>query len=282
MSGAHWSAAVRRAFARAAARYDRAATVQRSIGRRLFEHLDDLTLAPRRILDLGAGTGREARRLRRRWPDAQVVEVDFAWAMLARRPWWAPARTAVCADAAALPFADASVDLVYSNLMLQWCPEPERVFAELRRVLRPGGWLVASTLGPASLAELRAAWAEVDPDGAHVNRFPPPERLGAALLAAGFVEPVLDCDRLRFGYRSFEAMLASLRELGANTVAGRGRGLTGKRRWAALRAACARRRDPAGRWRLSYEAVYLVARRHPGHAPLRDRRGDRQAGGGRL
>ena len=140
-----------------------------------------------------------AQQLKRRFRRAQVVAADIAPQMLAatrrRSRWWRPIRC-VEADARALPFESASFDLVFTNLMLQWVDPPDWRWPQMRRVLRPGGLLLASSFGPETLQELRAAWAEVD-DGAHVNRFVDVHDLGRALQRAGFAEPVLDVDRHR-------------------------------------------------------------------------------------
>ena len=66
------------------------------------------------------------------------------------------------ADAEQLPLRDASVDLVYSNVALQWCNDLEGVFREINRVLRPGGLLMFTTFGPDTLSELRVSWAAAD------------------------------------------------------------------------------------------------------------------------
>src|SRR6185437_16723336 len=125
-------------------------------------------------------------------------------------------------------------DLVYSNLMLQWCDRPERVFAELARVLRAGGLLVFSSLGPQALAELRTAWSAADA-GSHVSEFPDMPELGAALAHAGFLEPVLDVESVRHHYADVDTLARELRALGAhNAASGRARGLTGRRRWRAM------------------------------------------------
>jgi malonyl-CoA O-methyltransferase len=158
---------VRRAFDRAARTYDGAAILQREICGRLLEHLDPIRLEPRRVLDLGCGTGSAFEALSKRYPRAAFFGLDLAPAMLAmakaRSPWWrralggSPAALA-CADAERLPIAGRSMQLVFSNLALQWC-DPEAVFAEVSRVLEPGGLFLFSTFGPDTLRELRAAFA---------------------------------------------------------------------------------------------------------------------------
>ncbi|MEK6550362.1 MAG: malonyl-ACP O-methyltransferase BioC [Pseudomonadota bacterium] len=252
---------VRSAFERAAATYDEAAVLQREIAGRLLERLDYVRLSPARVLDAGCGTGYLLPPLSRRFRRADIVGLDVAAAMLRyarRRGGWLARlgnrRRYVAGDFAQLPFADASVDLVISSLALQWC-RPDSVFAECRRVLRPGGLLLFSTFGPDTLQELRQAWSQVD-DSAHVHGFADMHDLGDLLVHAGFAEPVLDVERLTLTYPSVRAALLDLKRIGAhNAMSGRRRGLTGKHRFAAFTANYeAMRRE--GRLPATYEVVY--------------------------
>ena len=163
---------VRRCFDRAAAGYDTAAVLQAEVRDNLLGRLDLMALTPRVVVDAGAGTGHAARALKRRYPKALVAALDLSPRMLlaaGRQQSWLRPFARVCADAERLPFADASVDLILSNLMLQWC-NPDAVFAEFRRVLAPHGLLSFTTLGPDTLRELRSAWKAVD-SHTHVNQF---------------------------------------------------------------------------------------------------------------
>ena len=267
---------VRRAFEAAAARYDRAAGLQREVSERLLERLDWLRIRPRRVLDLGSGTGQVAAHLARRYPKAQVLALDLAEAMVRRSlerlgRWarWRGRAAGLCADMEALPLAAGSVDLVVSNLALQWCPDLPRALGEMRRVLAPGGAVLFSTFGAGTLEELRAAWEEAD-GGAdapgrpgsgdplrHVHAFPDLHAVGDLLLGLGFRDPVTDVDRLVRRYRAPEELVRELKALGAtNASCSRPRGLTGKGRWQRFLEAYAARRDPEGRIPATYEVVY--------------------------
>lgn len=249
---------VRRAFERAARGYDRNAGLQREIADELLERLAGVRIDPRRVLDLGSGTGHATRALARMYRRATVFGVDFAPSMLHefRRGWWPRGRPLpVCTDLMRLPFADASVDLLFSSLSFQWIDDLPALFAELRRVLRPDGVLMFSSFGPDTLVELRTAWAAVD-DGVHVNRFPDMHDVGDALLGAGLRDPVMDVDRLSRSYSDLREMMHSIKVIGAgNAAAGRPRGLTGRGVMQRLEEAYPARGDD-GRPQASWEVVY--------------------------
>ncbi len=252
---------IRLAFERASDTYDLAAVLQREIADRLLERLDFIRLAPARVLDAGCGTGYSLPSLSRRYRKASIIGMDMATGMLRqarRRGGWlsrlGSRRQYLAGDFGQLPLADASVDLVFSSLALQWC-RPEAVFAECRRVLRPGGLLIFSTFGPDTLQELRQAWSAVD-GGAHVHGFIDMHDLGDQLVHAGFAEPVLDVERVTLTYETVRALLLDLKHLGAhNALASRHRGLTGKHRFTAFTAAYEQWRRN-GRLPATYEVVF--------------------------
>jgi malonyl-CoA O-methyltransferase len=248
---------VRRSFDRAAETFDDAAVLQTEVRDNLLARLDWMALAPRVVVDAGAGTGHASRALIRRYPKARVIALDFSPRMLhaaGRRQSWLRRFARVCADAERLPLADGSVDLILSNLMLQWC-NPDLVFAEFRRVLAPHGLLTFTTLGPDTLRELRSAWAEVD-SRTHVHQFIDMHDLGDALVRCGFASPVLDVERYTLAYADVRRVAADLKATGArNATMGRPRGLTGRRQFAALQAAYEVHRQD-GRLPATYEVVF--------------------------
>ena len=201
-----------------------------------MKHLEPIRLEPKVIVDLGCGTGMFFEPLAQRFRGAQLHGIDIAQPMLrraaARTPWWKkalklPRPLLACGDAERLPLAGASVDLVYSNLALQWC-RPEAVFAEASRVLRPGGLLIFSTFGPDTLKELRASFAAAD-GHAHVNTFIDMHDLGDALVHAGFADPVMDMEMITLEYACVEAVARDLKAIGArNALPDRPRGLSGR------------------------------------------------------
>jgi malonyl-CoA O-methyltransferase len=249
---------IRQAFDRAAATYDAAAELQYEIGDRLIERMDFIRLKPRRILDLGAGTGMFSAALMKRYRAADVVALDIAPSMLQRarsRGGWLRKPACVCADGERLPFADDSFDFIFSNLMLQWCSDLEATFSELRRVLAPGGLLMFTTLGPDTLMELRASWEVVD-GYTHVNQFIDLHDIGDSLVRTQWAEPVMDSERITVTYRKLRRLMQDLKQIGAHNVTlGRPRGLTGRRRWQQFAEAYERYRED-GVLPASYEVVY--------------------------
>jgi malonyl-CoA O-methyltransferase len=252
------SRAVRRSFDAASADYDDAAVLQKEVRTRLLSRLEFVKLEPAVVLDLGAGTGHASRALKDRYPKARVIALDLAHGMLVeakRRIGWLRRFDRVCADAGRLPLRDRSVDLVVSNLMLQWCDPPDRVLAEVKRVLKPGGLFTFASLGPDTLRELRVAWSKVD-DRPHVHRFIDMHDLGDALVRARLAEPVLDVEHFTLTYQDVRSLMRELKAIGArNAAQGRSSGLTGRHALQLLESAYEPfRRD--GVLPATYEVVY--------------------------
>lgn len=249
----------RRHFERAARGYAAAAHLEAEVAARMLERLDYVKLAPTRILDAGAGLARETDSLLRRYPRSTLVALDFSVAMLragrhrkglfgalfgTRPPY------AVCGHLARIPLAPDSFELVWSNMALHWVGEPLGALQEFSRVLIPGGLLMFSTLGPDTLAELRAAAP------ARTHRFMDMHDLGDRLVGAGFSAPVMDMEILTLTYRDADALLGELRATGQTAaLAGSGRGLGGSRFLRSVRDALSSR-SSGGRVNASVEVVY--------------------------
>ncbi|HEY5701295.1 MAG TPA: malonyl-ACP O-methyltransferase BioC [Gammaproteobacteria bacterium] len=253
---------VRAAFQRAARSYDTAARVQRELADRLLEHLEPVRITPAVVVDVGAGTGDLAARLTKRFSGALVLALDIADHMLrvarGKSARWFSKQRFVCADAEALPLADASVDLLISNATLQWCNELEDTFTECARVLKPGGLLMFSSFGPDTLIELRRSFEGID-GRPHVHAFMDMHDLGDALLRGGFADVVMDSARLTANYENVGELLHELKSIGAtNALSTRQRGLTGKRRLAQLTQAYETFRTD-NQLPATYEAVFAHA-----------------------
>jgi malonyl-CoA O-methyltransferase len=280
---------VRRAFSRASASYADAAKLQHEIEARLLESLDYYAegraadaQTPSVVVDLGCGPGSAARAMQQRWPKARVLALDLALPMLQRQTSpgalartlssvglgaRAPAR--ICADARALPLADHTVDLLFSNLCLQWVEDLPAVFAGFRRVLKPNGMLIVSTFGPDTLYELRTAFAAADAVP-HVSPFASIAQFGDALIGAGFRNPVLDRDDLVTRYDDLPALMRELRAIGAtNALRARRHTLTGKTRFAAATNAYETFRD-ADRLPATWEIITAIAWAPEHGVPIRE------------
>ncbi|MDE0372996.1 MAG: methyltransferase domain-containing protein [Rhodospirillales bacterium] len=234
---------------RASATFDDADAVHSEARDRLLERLPLFRLSPRRIIDLGAATGKAVPELAALYPDARILAVDLCRHMAARaqaRCRRLESAAAVTGDAERLPLRDGSIDLIFSNLLLPWC-DPGAVFSEAARVLREGGLLLFTAAGPDTLAEVRQAWSEVD-DGLHVHGFVDMHDLGDLAARSGLAEPVLDIDRLTVAYSGIDRLVSDLRACGATNVAhGRRASLTGRKRWQAFRERLAASGEAASR-----------------------------------
>lgn len=220
-----------RSFGKAADTYDALAELQRQVGRALLSRLDRVDAATKSVLDLGCGTGYCTARLVKRAAGGRVLALDIAPQMLRIARSRLATRQAldyVCGDGEALPLEGGSIDLAFSNLALQWCGDAERVFGELGRVLKPGGALLFSTFGPATLQELRAAWAKAD-SYRHINEFQGPAAIASAMAGAGFGDVRIEREMRLCRYGGVLALMRELKSIGAHNVnEGRPRHLMGK------------------------------------------------------
>jgi len=191
----------------------------------MLERLDYVKIAPRRILD--AASGPPSSTLAKRYPDAEVIALDYSFAMLRQRSAWrrlfSPQR-AVCADLERLPVAPAALDFIWCNMALHWLGDPLPALKEFRRVLAPQGLVMFSTLGPDTLKELRAVAG-----AGRVHDFIDMHDIGDMLLAAGFAAPVMDMEIIEMTYAGATRLVDDLRDTGqTNARADRPRGLAGR------------------------------------------------------
>lgn len=269
--------AIRQSFDRAAASYDQHAVLQREVQSRLLERIEFCRFEPGVILDLGCGTGSGSDSLARQFDKSHVIALDWAPAMLDKIKSEPADRSGhlsrVCADMHMLPLANRSVDMIFSNLTLQWSYDIPAVLSEFRRIMRPDAMLVFTSFGPDTLYELRQAWRAVD-DLPHVNDFPDMHNVGDELVVAGFREPVMDAERLTLEYGDVMSLMRELKGLGAHNVASnRSHGLTGKRSLKDMLAAYEQfRRDEV--YPATYEVVYGTAFAPAEGQPVKTPEGD--------
>lgn len=259
----------RLAFDRRSAAFGQLDFLLGEIGRRMQERMEVIRLAPRRVLDIGCGHGQGLAGLRARFPDAQIAGLDISGAMLReagqrdpqRRPGWIgrmlgkrPMFDLVQGDLATLPFGGASFDLLWSNLVLHWHPEPHRVFPEWHRVTADEGLVLFSLFGPDTLREVRTAFGDVDLD-AHTLRFVDMHDIGDMLVHSGWSTPVMDMETLTITYESPETLLREVQAFGGFRRPSPA-GLRGRRWHRAVLDALERQRNSDGVIPLTFEIVY--------------------------
>lgn len=255
-------------FSRAATNYDDNAFLQKEVAERVFERLDYMRIEPRHILDVGCGTGLCSRQLKQTFPKAKVTGVDLAAGMIAQAKKQQGLFKKInyqVADADALPFDDNSFELIFSSLTIQWVPDLNHTFTELHRVLKPGGLLIFSTLGPDTLTELKQSWQQLDQQ-AHVNNFVDMHLVGDQVFNASFENTVMDRDLITFTYETMLGLMRDLKAIGAHNLnSDRPRGMLGKSKFNRLKAEYEKFRSADGTLPATYEVIY-------GHAWKRDGR----------
>jgi len=246
-------------FSKAAQTYDSSAAFQREVGNQLLSMLD-LQSKAAQIVDLGCGTGyfTEQLLLQSHCLDSSVIGLDIAQGMLkyastqhdnSRVQW-------LCSDGESLALAENSVDVFFSSLAIQWCERPDKLFSEIKRVLKPGGVALFSSLGPNSLCELKASWAKVD-QHVHVNQFIALECLLAALPSGLNVETVQQKNWL-LEYSELKQLTTDLKNIGAHNMnSGERKGLTGRARIIGFKRNYECYRQENGMLPASYEVYFL-------------------------
>lgn len=247
---------IRQSFEKAAQSYQQHSVLQDEVQIRLLDRLSVVEKTPEVVLDLGCGPGKAVPFIQQQWPDSQIIAMDVAQTMLQGAQHGSMQK--LCADTHGIPLQTASVDFIFSNLMLQWVLNLDLVFAEMRRILKPGGMVLLTTLGLETLIELKQAAFRAD-GGMHVNDFTDIREVGDRMLAAGFQNPVLDVDRITLTYSKVSGLLKDLKGVGAHNVRNdRQRTLTGKGFLQKLEQEYETFRED-GVLPASYEVVYAMA-----------------------
>ena len=230
------------------------------VARRMAERLPLIRLQPRRIIDWGAKLGASTGLLQQSYAKASVVCVDAAAVShrqaRAEMSWWSTPlwrkhQRVLTPDAV----PDQSAELLWCNMALHFEADIEALLQRWRRCLVVDGFLMFSTLGPGSFAQLRSLYRKLDwpsPMAPLVDM----HDLGDMLVQAGFAEPVMDQETITLTWASATAMLGELRSFGGNADPARAAGLRTPRWRERLLAALDARRDAQGRIQLEVELVY--------------------------
>jgi SAM-dependent methyltransferase len=231
------------------------AHVAREIAERVALMLRPFPLA----LDLGAYHGLLGRKVAELPSVGAMIYAESVLALAALCP-----RPALVCDEDALPFKDASLNLIVSGLALHRVNDLPGALIQIRRALAPDGLFMAALLGAGALSELREALIEAEAEGQggaspRVAPFGDLRAYGALLQRAGFALPVADAETLTVLYPSPGEVMHEIRALGGGNVL-----LARSRRPLARRTLKraediyrARHGTPDGKVRASFEIVYL-------------------------
>jgi malonyl-CoA O-methyltransferase len=250
--------------------------LRREISGRMFERLSLIKIRPERVLDAGCGEGDDLMVLAQAFPEAGLLGVDISPNMLLTaldrgkqsyslmskllsrwklNAFQRSAASLACAEFSELPFATASVNMLWSNLALHWHPQPHKVIREWARVMRVDGLLMFSAFGPDTFLQLKEAYASlgIRPP---VLPFVDLHDYGDMLVEAGFADPVMDMEKLNITYSSADKLLSDVSAFGGNPLLERPNGLTGRHRWNALRNALEQQKGSDEQISLSVEVIY--------------------------
>jgi len=245
-------ARIRQSFERAAPTYDSAADIQRRICTQLADGLP--AIAPARLFDAGCGTGFAQADLQRRFPDAHTIALDLSPAMLGKVT--APC-CRIAGDLEHLPLADASLDLYWSSLAVQWC-DLATALREAHRALRPAGLIALASLGPATFHELRHAFADVD-HYRHTLSFHSPDEIRKIAVNLAFATVNTKKSTKTAHYPDFKTLLRAVKAIGANQLGeGKRPSLMSRTAFQRAEAAYEQLRTSAG-LPLTYDVIYLYA-----------------------
>lgn len=257
---------IRRNFARRAESYDRHADVQRLMAQGLVGRLEKELTRPRRILEVGCGTGCLTALLRQDHPGAELVALDLDPALIgqARRRLGPDSRVSwLVADGEF--FGQGGFDLIISNATFQWFTLPQETMKAYFQALKPGGCLAFSTLGPQTFAELDAsmsqAAASLHLDAAPeitARRFLDSQKWEDLLALAGFSQVHLTRQMLTAHFPSVPEFLQALKAMGATNP--RPRPFSPRLLSALIQAYEARFRQN-GSVPVTYEVIWAVARK---------------------
>ncbi len=246
-------------FSKAAANYEASAFLQKEVASRLLERLALMNVSPENILDAGCGTGFCTRILDKKFSKAKTTGIDIAPGMIEfakQQKGFFNKIDYQVADIEQLSFANNRFDLIFSNLAVQWSVDLKRVFLELNRVLKPGGLLIFSSMGPDTLTELKQSWLQVD-QNIHVNGFLDMHIIGDQVHNARFDNTVMDRDVITMTYQTMLGLMKDLKAIGAHNMdSGRHKGLLGKAKFEKLKKAYEVFRWEDGQLPATYEIVY--------------------------
>jgi malonyl-CoA O-methyltransferase len=240
--------------------------VQKRVVGLLDSRLATVAIPPGLCLDVGTGTGALAAAMLKRVA-GQLVVMDIAHGMTRAAAERLPDGEACDGDARQLPFSDQTFACVVSSSVYQWIECLPSAFAEVSRVLRPGGLFALALFGERTLCELRSSHRQAVAESgtgqaSHVQNFPTLGEVAEAITGAG-----LACDDL---YKGMEVeyhldvpdLLRQLKKIGAsNATADRPRGLASRRVIQSMIKSYEEQYRCESGLPASYEVIIVVARK---------------------
>lgn len=208
---------VARAFSRASRDYESIAGLQSDVAIHLCTLKENYS---GEVCDLGSGTGFTIKEILN--PKCNVTALDIAPGMIKAcrsQPEFTHNNKPdfVCGDYESLPFSENAFEGVVSSMSFQWASQLESVFEQVKRVIKPGGYLLFSTLGPTTLHELKTAWKDVD-DYVHVNEFESKNTVIDALEGNGFQIEQFESENKTLFYTEALTLMRELKGIGAHNV----------------------------------------------------------------
>ena len=213
---------IQNAFSKAAFRYDEFSGLQKEIGLRLFEEIENKK-EPLTILDIGMGTGWLTEKLCNHFPLGKIAGIDFASGMIECAKERQSHFKIAQADACALPFKNDSFDAIISNLTYQWVKNLYSAFQIVYRVLKNGGMLYFSSFGKKTLQELFASIdTAIDRKNGNViftpRRPTDQQNILQALSQNGFQDIKMKSEMMRIHFKDMSSLMRWLKNIGANGV----------------------------------------------------------------
>ncbi|GLS91479.1 biotin synthesis protein BioC [Psychromonas marina] len=248
--------AVADSFSKAASHYDQFAQLQRDIGEQLLSQVN--ASSANTVVDLGCGTGYFSEKLDVQFPHSELTCFDLSPAMLNQtRQRELKNVHFQQGDIDQLPFDENSVDLIYSNLVIQWSDDFCECLKQIKNSLKVGAKAYLSTLLIGTLDELTQAWKSVD-DNPHTNRFLSLTDIENCLKQSGFSKTQLKKETRTLAYKNVLEVMRALKGIGANHVHDhQATKLTGKRLVKQLEMGYLPFKNEQGLLNLTYQVCYI-------------------------